>query len=311
MKFIHDPIFKYHRPIILRADFVNFINCDKLIVMSAKVKKAILPVAGKGTRVMPLTLHQPKAMIAIADKPMIHYVIDEMIVAGIKNIILVINPKQLEFKHYVDYLKADPEWRKLRVKINFAEQKTPRGNGDAVYVARDFVQKEPHIVGFSDDLLTDKKSPMSVLISFFYKTGLPIVVLEPVPKKLVSRYGIVAMRKTKFHPDLYEITDIIEKPEPKEAPSNLSVIGRYLLTPAILEFIKKLYPVTSLKKEIYLADALKLYLKNGGRLLGWRFRGTRFDCGSKLGLLKAQVHFGLKHQEFKHEFKKYLKKVRI
>lgn len=279
--------------------------------MTIKVKKAVLPVAGKGTRVMPLTLHQPKAMIAIADKPMIHYVIDEMIAAGINDIALVINPKQQEFRRYLDYLKADPEWQKLNIKISFVEQKIPRGNGDAIYVAKKFIKNKPCVVGFSDDLLTDAKSPIKTLLEFFYKTGSPIVVLEPVPRKFVSRYGVVAVKKTEIHRDFYEITDIIEKPKPKEAPSNLSVIGRYLLTPTILKFIKKLYPITPAQKEVYLTDALKLYLRSGGRLFGWQFRGMRFDCGSKLGLLKAQVHFGLKHPEFRKEFKKYLRRVKI
>lgn len=276
--------------------------------MKSKITKAVLPVAGLGTRVMPLTIHQPKGMIAIVDKPVVHYVVDELIAAGIKEIIFVVSPNQWQFKKYFAYLiKKDPAWAKVKFRITF--QKKLLGNGDAIFVARKFTKNEPFLVGFGDDLLTDASPPLKQLVNFFHKMKSPMLVLESVPKKLVSRYGVVKIKKTGVHRDIYQITDVIEKPSPEKAPSNLTIVGRYVLTPKILEEIKKLYPETKRRRELYLADALKNYIRDGGKIYGWHFRGTRFDCGSKLGVLKAQAYFGLRHPEFKKEFKKFLERV--
>ena len=270
-----------------------------------KVKKAILPVAGLGTRVMPLTLHQPKGMIGIVDKPMVHYVIDEVVNAGIKHIILVHGPNQLEFKKYAEHLEKSDDWKKLGVKFDFVEQKEMRGNGDAVYVAEHLLSNEPVLVCFSDDLLVDKKPPMKTLVDLYEKTGSPVIVLEPVPKKEVHRYGVVMAKKSKLARDLYEISDVVEKPKAEEAPSNLTIIGRYVVTPELMNYIGKLYPYKG--KEIGLADALKNYSNDGKKLYGWHFKGRRFDAGSKIGILKAQAYFGLHHKDLGPEFKKYLK----
>ncbi len=270
-----------------------------------KIKTAILPVAGLGTRVMPLTFHQPKAMIGIVDRPMIHYVIDEIVSAGIKHIVIVHSPNQTEFKRYIEHLEKDTNWKKLNVKFDFAVQENLIGNGDAIYAAKKFFENEPFLVCFSDDLLVDRKPPMEKLIGLFRKTDSPIVVLEPVEKKFVSRYGVVKAKKSKLSKDLYEINDVVEKPKAEEAPSNLTIIGRYVLTPKILDYIGALYPYKG--KEIGLADALKRYANDGNELYGWHFRGKRFDAGSKIGILKAQAYFGIHHKEFGPEFKKYLK----
>jgi len=275
------------------------------------VKIAVLPVAGLGTRVMPLTLHQPKAMIGIVDRPMVHYVIDEIVAAGIRHIIIVTKPNQPEFKKYLDFIKADPEWRKSKVKIDLAVQKNPWGNGDAVFAARKYLKRRPFLVCFSDDLLVEKKPPMKTLIDLFNKTGSPTLALESVPIKSVSRYGVVAYPKwAESHAcrqagkALIPITDVVEKPTPSEAPSNLTIIGRYVLTPAILDEIGKLYPYHG--KEIGLADALKNYIYEGGRIYGWHFKGKRFDAGSMIGLMQAQAYFGLHHKKLGKEFRKYL-----
>lgn len=272
------------------------------------IKKVVLPVAGLGARVMPLTLHQPKGMIGIVDRPVVHYVIDEILAAGIKEIILIVSPRQRHFKEYFSYLlRKDPSWKKIAFRV--ITQKKPLGNGDAVLLAKKFVGEVPFAVCFGDDLLSDTVPPLKMLINFFRKTRSPVLMLEPVPRKIVSRYGVVKVKKTKIAKDLYQITDIVEKPSVEKAPSNLTIIGRYILTPDIFEEIQKLYPRTKPGREIYLADALKNYLRAGGRIYGWHFRGNRFDCGSKMGILKAQVHFGLRHPEFKKEFKQYLKQL--
>lgn len=272
----------------------------------AKITTAVLPVAGLGSRVMPLTLHQPKGMIGIVDRPMVHYVIDEIVSAGVQNIIIVHGPKQEEFKKYAKHLEQDPSWKKLGVKFNFVIQTKPRGNGDAVYVARKFLKNEPFLVCFSDDLLADKKPPMKTLVEFYEKTKAPTVVLEPVPKNIVHRYGVVKANKSRIK-DFYKISDVVEKPKTEEAPSNLTIIGRYVLNQDIIKYLGKLYPYKG--KEIGLADALKNYANEGGELYGWHFKGKRFDAGSKIGILQAQAYFGIHHKEFGPEFKKYLKGI--
>lgn len=270
------------------------------------IKKAVLPVAGLGTRVMPLTLHQPKGMIGIVDRPMIHYVIDEIVSAGIKHIIIVHGPQQKEFKNYIRHLEKDPSWKKLKVKFNFAIQKELRGNGDAVYAAKKYLKNESFLVCFSDDLLVDKKPPMGALIGIFKKQKSPIIVLEPVDWEIVSRYGVVKAKKSEVK-DLYEINDVVEKPKTEDAPSNLTIIGRYIVTPKLFTYIEKLYPYKG--KDIGLADALKNYANDGNKLYGWHFKGKRFDAGSKIGILKAQAYFGIHHKDLGPEFKKYLKNI--
>ncbi len=270
----------------------------------AKITKAVLPAAGLGTRIMPLTLHQPKAMIGIVDRPIIHYVIKEVLATGIKHLIIVTSPEQKEFQKYIKYLASDPEWRGLGVKFDFAVQKKPFGNGDAILSAKPFLDQNPFLVCFSDDLLVARKPPLLTLVQLFEKTRAPIVALEPVPKNQVSQYGVVKAEKSIISKDLYQLIDVVEKPALEEAPSNLTIIGRYILTKDILDEIKKLYPHQ--RKEIGLAEALKNYARSGGRLFGWHFRGERFDGGSKIGILKAQTYFGLRHKELGPEFRKYI-----
>ncbi len=270
-----------------------------------KVKTAILPVAGLGTRVLPLSMHQPKAMIGIVDRPMIHYVMEEVAAAGINNIIIVTGPDQPEFQKYADYLRHDPAWPGSRLKIGFAVQEKPYGNGDAVFAAKKYLADEPFVVCFSDDLLADNPPPLKTFVEVFEKVNAPLVMLEPVPQALVSRYGVVKAQKSELAKGLYAISDVVEKPRAEEAPSNLTIIGRYVLTPAILEELSKLYPVNG--KEIGLAEALKNYAARGEKLYGWHFPGKRFDAGSKMGILKAQAYFGTRHRELGEEFSGYLK----
>ena len=275
-----------------------------------RIKTAILPVAGLGTRVMPLTLHQAKGMIGIVDRPMVHYVIDEIASAGVKHIVIVHGPNQKEFEAYVDYLEQDPSWKKLNVKFDFVVQENPRGNGDAIYIAKNFVKNDPFLVCFGDDLLADKKPPLKTFLNLFAKVAAPMVMLEPVPKKLVSRYGVVRARKDANQKDLYKISDVVEKPKPEDAPSNLTIIGRYVLDKKTLDYVGKLYSNQKLGKDaILLAEALKNYANDGHPLYGWHFRGRRFDGGSKIGILKAQAYFGIHHKELGPEFRKFLSSI--
>lgn len=275
-----------------------------------KIKTAVLPVAGFGTRVMPLTLHQPKGMIGIVDRPIIHYVIDEILQAGIRHMVLVISPGHHQFEKYLNYLgEKDPEWRKLNIKFDFVIQKKPWGNGDAVMLAKKFTGAEPFLLAYGDDILAGRKTaPLKRIVELFEKTGAPVIALERVPRREVFRYGVVAAEKSRLAGDLYEIRDLVEKPRVEEAPSDLTVVGRYILTPEIVDRISELYPYQG--KEIFVTDALRNHVLAGGKLYGWLFDGQRFDCGSKLGILKAQVYFGKHHKELGPEFRKYLRSNR-
>jgi len=273
----------------------------------SRITTAVLPVAGLGSRVMPLTLHQPKGMIGIVDRPIIHYVIDEILEAGIRHIIFVISPGHHQFKKYLDYLnKKDSEWRKLKLKFDFVVQKKPRGNGDAIYLCRKLLGNRPFLVTFGDDILADKKPPLKKMVELFHKAQAPILALEKVPKSQVFKYGVV--KASSFSAGLYKIEDVVEKPKVKDAPSNLTIIGRYVLTADILKQLSRLYPYRG--KEIWLADAIKNHALSGGGVYGWLFKGERFDGGSKLGILKAQAYFGSRHKEFGPEFRKYLRSIR-
>ena len=275
--------------------------------MRQVVTTAVLPVAGLGTRIMPLTLHQPKAMVGIVDRPMIHYAVNELSSAGINHVVIIHGPRQRVFKNYVRHFQKEGGWPKIR--FDFVLQKNPVGNADAIYLAKKFIKNSPFLVSFSDDLLDDTKPPIQTLISLFNRTLSPVLMLDSIPSNLAQHYGVVKIEKTKINKNLYQILDVVEKPSPKEAPSNFTIIGRYVLTPKLLEYIEALRPTKI--REAGLADALKNYAVDGHELYGWHFQGKRFDTGSKMGILGAQVYFGLRHPQLGSEFKKYLKKLGI
>lgn len=263
---------------------------------------AVILAAGKGTRVMPLSLHQPKAMIGIVDRPILHYVVDEIMAAAISEVVIVYSKGQEALRQYISHMQLS-EWKDMR--FHFVLQSKAIGNADAVYRARNYIGDRPFALLFGDDI--NYPSPLNSMIRAYALADTPILFLEKVPWKEVHQYGVV---KTVKGPNaLFAITDLVEKPVREKAPSNISIIGRYILTPDILKEIKKLYRTRREGKELLLTDAFANYLAHGGLMHGWLNDGKRFDCGSKSGILKAQVFFGLKHKEFGKEFKKYLKKV--
>lgn len=261
-----------------------------------KIKKAILPVAGKGTRMMPLTMHQPKGMIALADKPIIHYVLDEMRASGIEEIILVLGKNQEVFRQYINHLKKEHAWN--GIKFHFAYQTKPLGDGDAVYSARKFIKKdEPFVVAFCDDIFGTNNKPLIKMINEFNHFNLPIILLEKVPMEIVSRFGVVKTLNKKG--TVHSLVGWVEKPQtPAEAPSNLTFVGRCVVPYEIFNYIKKQYPFKG--KEIKMAYAFEFFMKEHGQIKGISEKITRFDCGSKEGLVCAQAHFALNHPQFKN-----------
>lgn len=282
------------------------------------IKKAILPVAGLGTRFLPATKAQPKEMLAIVDKPVIQYLVEEAVASGITEIIFVTGRGKRAIEDHFDYSagleevllrqgKADiyKEVRRISnlAKFTYVRQKEPRGDGDALLCAGHLIDGEAVAVLYGDDIIDAKVPALAQMIKVYEKYKDPVVALERVPRNEISKYG--AVKATEIEKRIFEIKSIVEKPTIKKAPSNLAVVGKYIITPEVFKELRELKPV---KGEIRLADALKNLLKTRS-VYGYEFFGKRYDCGSKIGFLKAVVDFGLKHEEVGHDFKKYLKSV--
>jgi len=282
------------------------------------IKKAILPVAGLGTRFLPATKAQPKEMLAIVDKPVIQYLVEEAVASGITEIIFVTGRGKRAIEDHFDYSagleevllkagKADiyKEVRRISnlAKFTYVRQKEPRGDGDALLCAAHLVDGEPVAVLYGDDIIDAKVPALAQMIKVYEKYKGPVVALERVPRSEISKYG--AVKATEIEKRIFEIKNLVEKPTIKKAPSNLAVVGKYIITPEVFKELRELNPV---RGEIRLADALKNLLRNRS-VYGYEFSGKRYDCGSKIGFLKAVVDFGLKHEEVGPDFKKYLKSV--
>jgi len=238
------------------------------------IKKAILPVAGLGTRFLPATKAQPKEMLPLIDKPIIQYLVEEAVNSGIDDIIFVTGRGKRAIEDHFDYApelennlllknkkEVFQEVRKISEMANFiyVRQKTPRGDGDALLSANYLINNEPFAVLFGDDIVSAKTPCLLQMINVFEKYRDCIIALDEVPLKETKHYGVV--KAIKISNDVYEIKDIIEKPDPQKSPSNLVIVGKYILIPEILEELKK--AKTSKDKELRLADALKQFLKNG------------------------------------------------
>ena len=287
-----------------------------------KIKKAVFPVAGLGTRFLPATKASPKEMLPIVDKPLIQYAAEEAVDAGIKQLIFVIGRTK---NAIIDHFDSSPELeRELidkkknnllssvksivpnNVDCVFVRQNIPAGLGHAVHCARHIVNDEPFAVILADDLIKSKKSCLKQMTDIYSREQSPLIAIQKINKKDSDKYGIIEYGDK--HNNLYDIKSIIEKPKPAKAKSNLGVVGRYVLPPSIFNNIASSKP--GVGKEIQLTDAIeKLILEQ--RVLGYEFEGTRFDCGSKIGYLQATTEYALEHSEVRKQFKSYLKKLKI
>ncbi|KKR97743.1 MAG: UDP-glucose pyrophosphorylase [Candidatus Uhrbacteria bacterium GW2011_GWF2_41_16] len=282
------------------------------------IRKAILPVAGMGTRFLPATKAQPKEMLTVVDKPVIQYIVEEAVAAGIEEIIFVtaIGKRaiedhfdrnfeleyRLEQKNKVKELEMIAQIGKL-AKFAFVRQANPMGDGHAILTALPFIeQHEPVAVLFGDDIIDGKEPAIGQLIKTYEKYGDPVAAIESVPRNQISRYGVI--KGISLDERTWEIQDFVEKPSVEEAPSNLAVVGRYVVTPAIMELLQDVKPGKD--GEIRLADAFVNHLRNGRALYGCQFAGTRYDCGTKFGFLKAQIELGLKHPDLGKDLHTYL-----
>ncbi len=292
-----------------------------------RIKKAIIPVAGCGTRFLPATKAQPKEMLPLVDKPIIQYLVEEAVASGIEEIIFVTGRGKRAIEDHLDYSfelahtlgkkgkeKMLEEIDKISNLASFAyvRQNLPLGDGHAILCARKLVGDEPCAVMWGDDIVDNEIPCLKQLVDVYEKYNGVVVALEEVEKKEVNKYGVVKIKKTRKQENkktkneerIFEIEDVVEKPKVEEAPSNLTIVGKYIITPEVFNIMEKLEPDKS--GEIRLANALKKLVKEKP-VYGYKFEGTRYDCGSKIGFLKATVDFGLKHQEAGGEFRDFLR----
>lgn len=282
-----------------------------------QVKKAVFPVAGLGTRFLPATKSSSKEMLPLIDKPLVHYVVEEAIAAGIEQILFVTGRGKRALEDYFDisfeleamlYDKGkDAELSQVReiaemVNIFYVRQKQALGLGHAILCAKDFVGNEPFAVLLGDDIIDSERPCMAQLLDVYRKYQGPVLALEQVPMESISSYGCV--KATHISGQTFEVIDMVEKPKREEAPSNLAIIGRYVLTPDIFPILEKQEPGKG--GEIQLTDAiLKLLAEKA--VYGCQFDGIRHDCGDKFGFLKATVDLALKREEFNGAFKSFLR----
>jgi UTP--glucose-1-phosphate uridylyltransferase len=282
----------------------------------ADIRKAVFPVAGFGTRFLPATKASPKEMLAIVDKPLIQFAVEEAAAAGITQMIFVTGRNKRAIEDHFDKayeLEADLAARGkfellrrledlLPTGVNYAHVRQPEmlGLGHAVLCTRHLIGNEAFAVILADDLIDATIPVMKQMVDLYGRTEASMVGVEEVPLERTGSYGMVRVEPGNR---LHRVTHIVEKPRPEAAPSRLGVVGRYLLTPAIFDCLDSLSPPVG--GELQLTDALQLLLQREP-LLAYEFRGTRYDCGSKLGYLKATVEFALKHHEVSTEFGDYL-----
>jgi UTP--glucose-1-phosphate uridylyltransferase len=286
-----------------------------------KVRKAAFPAAGLGTRFLPATKAQPKEMITLVDKPLIQYGIEEALASGIDNIIVITGRGKNAIEDHFDVSfeletileqRGDTELLKIvqnisdMINVSYVRQKEALGIGHALLTARTLIGDEPFACFLGDDIIDSEVPCMKQLLSVFYEKNHPVVAIEEVSWNDVSSYGIIAAKE--IGKNLYQINDMIEKPSRNDAPSNLAIIGRYVLTPDLFDSLANVTP--DQKSEIQLTNGLKNLLKERP-IFGYKFIGTRYDAGNKLGFLKATVEFALKRKDLGEAFREYLLTLKL
>ncbi|WP_315288071.1 UTP--glucose-1-phosphate uridylyltransferase GalU [Leptotrichia massiliensis] len=290
-----------------------------------KIRKAVIPAAGLGTRVLPATKAQPKEMLVIVDKPALQYLVEELVAAGIEEILIITGRNKGSIENHFDYsyelektLEEKGKKDLLKIVNNISEmsniyyvrQKRPLGLGHAISCAEAFVGDEPFVVLLGDDIIyTDKdkgQSPVTKQLVEKYNElqGGTILGVQEVPHENVSKYGIIKPLK-QIDEKTVAVEDFIEKPSIAEAPSNLAALGRYVLEPEIFSYLKRTKPGKG--GEIQLTDAILAMKNDGEKLYAYNFDGLRYDTGDKFGMFVANVEFGLRHEELKDKVKDYLK----
>jgi len=291
--------------------------------MKKKIRKAVFPAAGLGTRFLPATKAQPKEMLALVDKPIIQYVIEEAVASGISSIIIVTGrgknaiedhfdvswelERLLEARGKTDLLEQVRAISSM-INISYVRQGESLGLGHAVLMAKDLVGDEPFAVMLGDDIIDSPVPCMKQMIEVFEKHGGPVIAVQQVDRRDISAYGVIDGEPEGNTGRVYRLRDMVEKPRAEDAPSDLAIIGRYILTPDLFTCLEE--TPRDAGGEIQLTNGLRR-LKEQRDLFGYRFEGIRHDAGNKLGFLKATVEFALKRPDLGGPFREYLKSLKL
>ena len=287
--------------------------------MLKTVKKAVIPAAGLGTRFLPATKAQPKEMLPIVDKPTLQYIIEEAVNSGIEEILIITGRNKKSIEDHFDKsveLELDLEQKGKKdlleivqnisnmINIHYIRQKEPKGLGDAIYCARHFIGDEPFAVMLGDDIVDSNTPCLKQLINAYEEYRTTILGVQEVSKEDTNKYGIVGVKHIEDR--VYKVKDLVEKPESGKAPSNIAILGRYIITPEIFDILENLPPGKG--GEVQLTDALKELAKKEA-MYAYNFEGRRYDVGDKLGFLQATVDFALKRDDLREGFIKYLQDI--
>jgi UTP--glucose-1-phosphate uridylyltransferase len=283
-----------------------------------KVRKAIIPAAGLGTRFLPATKAMPKEMLPIVDKPTIQYIVEEAIESGIEDIIIVTGKGKRAIEDHFDHafeleqnliekekyeLLEKVQASSKMVDIHYIRQKEPRGLGHAVWCARNFIGNEPFAVLLGDDIVQAETPCLKQLMNEYDETLSSVIGVKRVPEDETHRYGVIDPMEQSGR--RYNVRKFVEKPKPGTAPSNLAIIGRYILTPEIFRFLEKQY--VGAGGEVQLTDAIQM-LNEIQRVFAYEFEGQRYDVGEKLGFIETTIEFALQHDDLRADLIKYMEK---
>ena len=289
--------------------------------MTNKIRKAVFPAAGLGTRFLPATKSSPKEMLPLVDKPLIQYAVEEAVASGIESILIITGRDKsaienhfdisFELEHMLKERGKDEMFNEVRAvsdiaQISYTRQKQALGLGHAIYQARDFVGNEPFAALLADDIIDSEKPALRQMIEVFERYNAPVIATMQVAGEAISRFGVIDADEVE--PNVYKIKDMVEKPAFADAPSDLAIIGRYIFAPDIFGAIEQTQVGSG--GEIQITDAMRLLLKERP-FYAVKLDGTRHDAGDKLGFLKATVEFALKRDDLGDEFREYLKSLEL
>lgn len=289
--------------------------------MAAKIRKAVFPAAGLGTRFLPATKASPKEMLPLVDKPLIQYGVEEAVASGIRSILIITGRDKAAIENHFDMSYELEDTLRERGKteileevqsvaelarISYTRQKEALGLGHAIYQAKDYVGDEPFAAVLADDIIDSDVPALRQMIAVYEKYDAPVIATMQVEGEAISRFGVIDAEEVE--PNVYKIRDMIEKPPLAEAPSDLAIIGRYIFTPDIFDAIERTEPGTG--GEIQITDAMRILLKERP-IYAVKLDGVRHDAGDKLGFLIANVEFALKRDDLGPQFKEYLKQLEL
>lgn len=284
-----------------------------------KIRKAIIPAAGLGTRFLPATKAMPKEMLPIVDKPTIQYIVEEAVASGIEDIIIVTGKGKRAIEDHFDTsfelennLNEKGKWKLLEevrkssemADIHYIRQKEPKGLGHAIWCARKFIGDEPFAVLLGDDVVESEEPCLKQMIDVYDEQQASVVGVQPVPWNEVSRYGIVDGMEIRDR--VYLANQLVEKPEVDKSPSNLAIMGRYILTPAIFGILEE--QRAGVNGEIQLTDAISR-LRETQRIIAYNFSGLRHDVGEKLGFIETSIHYALQNSELREQLLEYMTRI--